>query len=286
MSASLEIDEPRTVEEAPFQLRGQSMTTMVLKLFNAADPNLFALLAAQIGQAPNFFRHAPVVLDVTDCPGASINFATLIPGLKKLGLIPVGIQGGPVDIQSAAANAGLGVFRVSRPQRDSQTVLRVPPQDESPVAGTSEPVSPRVPVPDAPVASRGRGTGMVAGEDDRVGVASPALVVTEPVRSGRQIYAANADLIVLAPVSPGAELLADGNIHVYGTLRGRALAGLSGDVNARIFAQSLEAELISIAGLYRVAEDIEPAARGKAAQVYREGDALRICPLGGQDGKS
>ncbi len=258
MSVTAEIVETGAQDETSFQWRGQSMTVMVLKLYNAADPNLFALLAAKVGQAPNFFRHAPVVLDVTDCPGATINFAYLIPGLKKLGLIPVGIQGGPVDIQSAAANAGLGVFRISRPQRESQTPLAVPTQDVPP--------EPRISIASA----------AAAGEE---AAATPALIVTEPVRSGRQIYAPNGDLIVLAPVSAGAELLADGNIHVYGSMRGRALAGLSGDVNARIFAQSLEAELISIAGLYRVAEDIEPAARGKAAQVYREGNALRIRPL-------
>lgn len=260
MSVTAEIMETNAPDDASFQWRGQSMTVMVLKLYNGADPNLFPLLAAKVGQAPNFFRHAPVVLDVTDCPGATINFAYLIPGLKKLGLIPVGIQGGPVDIQSAAANAGLGVFRVSRPQRESQTPLAVPTHDLPP--------EPRGPV----ALSSGPSTG-------EEGVATPALIVTEPVRSGRQVYAPNSDLIVLAPVSAGAELLADGNIHVYGSMRGRALAGLSGDVNARIFAQSLEAELLSIAGLYRVAEDIEPAARGKAAQVYREGNALRIRPL-------
>ena len=278
MSATLENDVTAVAtEESPFQLRGQSMTAMVLKLFNAADPNLFTLLSSQIGQAPNFFRHAPVVLDVTDCPGAGINFATLIPGLKKLGLIPVGIQGGAVDIQSAAANAGLGVFRVSRPQRDSQTTLKVPQGGAEDHGATSQVNSAVGPLGTESVSSQG-----VALDDHSTTGTSPALVVTEPVRSGRQVYAPNGDLIVLAPVSPGAELLADGNIHVYGTLRGRALAGLSGDTGARIFAQSLEAELISIAGLYRVAEDIEPGARRKAAQVYREGDTLQICPLVGQ----
>ena len=83
------------------------------------------------------------------------------------------------------------------------------------------------------------------------------MIITEPVRSGRQIYAARGDLIVMGPVSAGAELLADGNIHVYSSLRGRALAGISGDTNARIFCHSLEAELVSIAGLYRVSEDLD-----------------------------
>jgi septum site-determining protein MinC len=257
MPATAEIMEPTALDAAPFQLRGQSMSVMVLKLFNAADPDLFGLIGAKIGQAPNFFRHAPVVLDVTDCPGSTINFSVLVPNLKKLGLIPVGIQGGPVDVQSAASNAGLGVFRTSRPQRESQAPLDIPQDEARQVQQQQQPQY------------------EIAEETE----AAPGLIVTEPVRSGRQIYAPRGDLIVLAPVSAGAELLADGNIHVYGSMRGRALAGLSGDSNARIFVHSLEAELISIAGLYRVAEDIEPGARGKAAQIYREGNALRIRPL-------
>ncbi len=257
MSASAELLDPSAQLETPFQLRGQSMTLMVLKLYNAADPNLFIDLANKVGQAPNFFRHAPVVLDLADCPGSTIDFKVLIPGLKRLGLIPVGIQGGPVDIQSAAANAGLGVFRASRPVQASQTDLQIP-QGEAPAVQQAA----AAPQP---------------AQDE--GAYSPTLVITEPVRSGRQVYAPRGDLVVLAPVSAGAELIADGSIHVYSTLRGRALAGLSGDPNARIFVQSLEAELISIGGLYRVADDIEPAARGKAAQIYREGDALRIRPL-------
>jgi septum site-determining protein MinC len=245
------------LETAPFQLRGQSMTLMVLKLFNPADPSFFDQLSAKVGQAPNFFRHAPVVLDLTDAPGASVDFRILIPGLRKLGLLPVGIQGGPVDVQSAAVNAGLGVFRAARNEKTKQTSLDLPPDAPAPAQ------------PQTPVAQEEPLDENVPG----------GLTVSEPVRSGRQVYAPRGDLVVTAPVSAGAELLADGNIHVYGTLRGRALAGLSGDMNARIFCQSLEAELVSIAGLYRVAEDIEPGLRGRPVQVYREDNFLRIKPL-------
>lgn len=107
-------------------------------------------------------------------------------------------------------------------------------------------------------------------------VARPALIVDWPVRSGRQIYAEGADLIVTATVGAGAELLADGSIHVYGPLRGRALAGISGDRGARIFCRRLEAELVSVAGMYRVAEDIAQTAYGRPAQIRLDGEALRI----------
>ena len=105
-----------------------------------------------------------------------------------------------------------------------------------------------------------------------------ARLVTEPVRSGQQIYA-KGDLIVVGSVSHGAELLAEGNIHVYGPLRGRALAGLRDHRAARIFCRSLEAELISIAGYYRLAEDLEPAQRGQPVQIHLDGENLHVLPL-------
>jgi septum site-determining protein MinC len=109
--------------------------------------------------------------------------------------------------------------------------------------------------------------------------AGAGLIVRQPIRSGQQVYARGGDLVVLAPVSAGAEILADGHIHVYGALRGRALAGVQGNTQARIFCQSLDAELISIAGNYRVSENIQDAERGRPVQIVLNGDALVIEPL-------
>jgi septum site-determining protein MinC len=103
-------------------------------------------------------------------------------------------------------------------------------------------------------------------------------LVTDPVRSGMQIYAKGGDLVVVAPVSAGAELIADGHIHVYGALRGRAIAGASGDQNARIFAQRFAAELVSIAGRYLVAEAMAPEHLDHAVQVTLIDDRLSILP--------
>jgi septum site-determining protein MinC len=113
---------------------------------------------------------------------------------------------------------------------------------------------------------------------------SGALVIDKPLRSGQQIYAKGRDLIVLAMVNPGAEVIADGHIHVYGTLRGRAIAGALGDVNAQIFAQVMEPELVSIAGIYRTSENTWPKeVLGKAAHVRLhsgpDGDKLHIYPV-------
>jgi len=109
---------------------------------------------------------------------------------------------------------------------------------------------------------------------------APPLVIDKPVRSGQQIYAKNADLVVLSSVSSGAELLADGSIHVYGILRGRALAGVKGNANAHIFCQSLQAELVSVAGNYRLIEELQPDSNNKAVQIHLdERDRLIISHL-------
>ena len=101
-------------------------------------------------------------------------------------------------------------------------------------------------------------------------------IFSHPIRSGQQVYAPDGDLIILGTVSAGAEVIADGNIHIYGALRGRALAGVKGDIEPRIFCQSLEAELVSIAGRYRISEQIDPADRGKAMQIHLVEDRLII----------
>jgi len=108
---------------------------------------------------------------------------------------------------------------------------------------------------------------------------SGPVVVNQPVRSGQVVYAQNADLVVLAPVNPGAQVIADGHIHIYAPLRGRAVAGMQGLLGARIFCQRLEAELVAISGAYVMAEDIPQDRRGRPAQIYLEGGECRIAPL-------
>jgi septum site-determining protein MinC len=105
------------------------------------------------------------------------------------------------------------------------------------------------------------------------------MVINLPVRSGQVVYAQNADLVVLAPVNPGAQVIADGHIHIYSTLRGRAVAGVQGLLGARIFCQRLEAELVAISGAYLTADDIPEARRGRPAQIHFEGGECRIAAL-------
>ncbi|MDG5495500.1 septum site-determining protein MinC [Niveispirillum sp. BGYR6] len=257
--------------DAPFQLRGSTFTMMVLKVSDPRNPNFFPVLSGKIAQAPNFFRHAPVVLDLDDLPaGVPFDFESFIKLLRNLGLIAVGLQGGTKEQQDAALAVGLALLQAPRGKVEMFDPLagtgRSPAQGLANVQAQAQPPA-HAPAPAAPVMP------------EPPPPPRASMLVTEPIRSGRQIYAAGCDLIVVGPVSPGAELLADGSIHVYGTLRGRALAGVSGDQNARIFCQSLEAELVSIAGLYRVSEDMDKDIRRRQVQIYLNNGFLHIDPV-------
>ena len=235
-----------TTRDAPFQLRGCSFTMMLLKILNPRDSQFFPLLADKVRQAPNFFRNAPVVLDLDSLPpNAELEFQGFSAALRRHGLIAVSLQGGTRRQRESALAAGLTLL-----------AARTAPERAETEPGAAA-------VERAPELPYQRTTKLI----------------TEPVRSGRQIYAQNGDLVVSASVSPGAELLADGSIHVYGALRGRALAGASGDGTARIFCQSLEAELVSIAGLYLVSEDIGKDVQRRKVQVYIQDDYLHIDPM-------
>lgn len=242
--------------DAPFQLRAGAITMMVLKVTEPNAQNFFFALSDKVRQTPNFFRNAPVVLDLDDlAPDEPFDFGHFTGLLRTLGLIAVGLTGGTEHQQDLALAAGLALFPPPRP-----------PQGEPAAPAAAPPPAPAQPVH------------VVAAEPPPAhGV--PALVITEPVRSGRQIYAQDRDLVVVGTVSPGAELAADGNIHVYGTLRGRALAGVSGDQSARIFCHSLEAEMVSIAGLYRLSEDFDKAVLRRQVQIHLDQGFLRIDPL-------
>lgn len=151
---------------------------------------------------------------------------------------------------------------------DAPQAEAVPPDPETSDLTTSDAARPADSKPEDPKPAEAR---------PEAGAAS--VIVTEPVRSGQRIYADRGDLVVMAPVSSGAELIAHGNIHVYGPLRGRALAGVNGDKTARIFCQSLEAELVAIAGLYRTSDDMPADLRNKRAQAFLQDDTLKIEPL-------
>jgi septum site-determining protein MinC len=229
-------------------VQGAVFTVMVVRAEMLRDPAFDPELAQQVQRSPRFFLNAPVVLDLRGAAEFTheAEFMEARDILRRHTLTLIGIQNAQPAQVDAAAAAGLASFAPNATQTS-----RARPVEPAPSA---TPASPR------PVAT----------------AAAKSRLVTQPVRSGTQIYARGADLVVTAPVSPGAEIMADGNIHVYGVLRGRALAGASGDVEARIFCSRLEAELVSIAGHYLVSDQLPPEQRGSAVQIALVDDRLTI----------
>lgn len=246
-----------------FQLKGGLYPLTALQLLGN---NLLAFeeqLTSKIEQAPKFFYNAPVVIDLQKLvkPDAHIDYQQLVGILRSKKLIPVGVKGGTSEQQAAATLVGLPILQDStkEPRKTETDATATPAAAASGKLVTPEPAA----EPETDSEIRGSNTKLI----------------TEPVRSGQQIYARGGDLIVLAPVSHGAELLADGNIHIYGPLRGRALAGVTGDETAHIFCQYLEAELVSIAGQYKISEDIEQSVWRMATDISLEEGRLHIRPL-------
>jgi septum site-determining protein MinC len=219
-------------------VQGALFTVMVVRAESLRDAAFEHELAEQVRRSPRFFLNAPVVLDLKAASGFAVpdDFAAARQTLSAYGLRLVGVQNASPEQLEAAAATGIASFAPNA----AQPSRRAPPAADAPSTG-------------------GR-----------------TLLVTQPVRSGTQIYARGGDLVVTAAVSPGAEIMADGNIHVYGALRGRALAGASGDAAARIFCSRFEAELVSIAGRYLVSEQMPPEERGFAVQVVLVDDRLTI----------
>jgi len=229
-------------------VQGALFTVMVVRAGMLRDAAFAEELQQQVGRSPRFFLNAPVVLDLKDSEGFTTEEAFLDAGeaLRRHTLALVGVQNALPEQIGAAAAAGLAVFAPN----STQPSRRAAQAAAAPVAA-------------APAALT-------------QSARPPARLVTEPVRSGTQIYARGTDLIVTAAVSAGAELVADGHIHVYGALRGRALAGAGGDVEARIFCSRLEAELVSIAGRYLVSEQLPPEQRGSAVHIALVDDQLTV----------
>ena len=221
-------------------VQGALFTVMVIRAEMLREPAFEPDLERQIERSPRFFRNAPVVLDLKGADDflQVEEFVAAKRTLRGQTLALVGIQNAsPAQVEAAAA-AELASF--------------------------------------GPSAALPKGR-MPAAESSRAPATAPKTrLVTQPVRSGVQIYARGSDLVVTAAVSAGAELVADGNIHVYGALRGRALAGARGDLKARIFCSRFEAELVSIAGRYLVSEQLPAEQRGLAVQIALLDDQLTI----------
>lgn len=241
-----------------FQLKGGLYTLSSIQLLGTHLGLLDKQLDAKIKQAPKFFHNAPIVVDIQKInqPETILDFKHLKEILISKHLIPVGIKGGNFDQQQAAIQCGFPILQEGHSKSAASEPANQSTSEVQAVSGTASSESASLTTTQS--LNPSSATPYLATEKEVHG--SNTRIIIEPVRSGQQIYARGGDLIVLGAVSHGAELLADGHIHVYGPLRGRALAGVTGDIHAHIFCQSLEAELISIAGHYKMSEDIEKIA--------------------------
>ncbi|CAH1665606.1 putative septum site-determining protein MinC [Hyphomicrobiales bacterium] len=235
----------------PIRLKGRSFLAMALTPELPFEDWLVRLddLASR---STGFFMRRPVVLDVNGLDIDRPQLRDLIDRLAARNVRIMGIEGarpsllGP-DMPPAMADG--------RPTADFEE----PAPDEGGKARAPESTAP----PPLPVAPR----------------TAPSIVVTEPVRSGQSLIFTEGDVTIIGSVASGAEVVAGGSIHVYGTLRGRAMAGTMGNASARIFCRKLEAELVAIDGYYKTAEDLGSDLRGKAVQLWLEGDTFKVGSL-------
>ncbi len=221
-----------------FKLKGRLFTFTVLQLQEVVCESIIKQLTEVISQAPKLFENTPVVLDCSSIESDALDLSSLCQAIREQSVVPIAIQGGSPFLQTCARALGLAVLNASA-------------TNDKPLDTSTEVVST-----------------MLTSKPKRVSV---------PIRSGQQIVSKDADLIITASVSHGAEILSEGNIHVYGALRGKALAGINGDKEARIFCQSLDAELVSIAGFYLVRETLHPMT--SPCQIYLQDDQIKIEPL-------
>jgi septum site-determining protein MinC len=262
---------------ASFEIKSANLPLVALLLKSTDLAALARDLSARFGDIPDFFDQDPMVIDLTPLNAAArrngvevgeIDFPALVNLLGDYSVVPIALKGGTERQQTAGMAAGL------LPAPDARVVASHPPVAAAPAEAAAMQGAPEL---DLPAASPATSSAAPAPPAAPARTAAPAMhdgpplgamVIDKPLRSGQQVYARGRDLVVLAMVNAGAEVIADGHIHVYAPLRGKAMAGARGNTDARIFSLSLDAELISIAGIYRTSENPLPAGlRGKPTQV-------------------
>ena len=266
-----------------FDLKGTMAPLTVLRLRSSDIQLVGQQLRVKISQLPHMFLHAPVLIDLGALDEASpLTVIQVVAILKACKLVPVAATNVPEAMRATIANEGLGILQAAGPPARGGRNLdaeidAIPDPDLTPGPELlSKAPAPKVAPPPPPPARA------AAPAPTPVIQAAPyagPVVVRQPVRSGQVIYAQNNDLVVLAPVNAGAQVVADGHVHIYAKLRGRAVAGAKGLAGARIFCQKFEAELVAVADAYMSAEEIPPALRGKPAQIWLEDGQCKAAPL-------
>lgn len=249
----------KSLFQKPIEIKISTVVAVSAILSTPDRLALDAALAEMTGGTTDFFEDDLTVIDVAALPAGSapIDWAGIIALLKKYRLNPVAVRNAPPAMAAEIAAHGLSIETATKP-RDEQADTPAPPK-----------AAPAKPAPAAPAPA----VAPAEGFPGNAGV----MIIDTPVRAGQRIYARGCDLIITAVVNNGAEIIADGSIHVYNTLNGRALAGASGNRDARIFAMTMSPELVSIAGVYRTFEDGFPAEYARSpAQIRLVGDRIDI----------
>ena len=261
---------------AAFDLKGTMAPLTVLRLRSSDIQMVDRQLRVKISQLPHMFLHAPVLIDLGALEEASpLTVIQVVAILKACKLVPVAATNVPEAMRATIANEGLGILQAPTSAMRERDIDgdAIPDPDKTPAPLPEKPKPPAskvfvgraVPPPPAPVIQAPPYSGPV--------------VVRQPVRGGQVIYAQNNDLVVLAPVNAGAQVIADGHVHIYAKLRGRAVAGAKGLPGARIFCQRLEAELVAVSDAYMSADEIPGSLRGKPAQIWLENGECKAAPL-------
>lgn len=277
-----------TTELSPLEFKSATLYAIRVVLQHADTKALIQALKKRMADAGAFFENEPVVIDATRVDDL-IDWVPLIEAFKKHKLPVIGVVAQGDNLIQAQACGLTPVDLSAAPARHAS--------DTQTAASVAEPVTASLPTPaasqenslDAPAAtahtdanaSNNAASQRVDSVSASAASAAPTMVIKGPLRSGQRVYARNSDLIVMGVVSRGAEVIADGNIHIYGPLRGKAMAGARGDVAARIFTTGFDAELVAIAGIYRVVDTkLSAELHQKPVAIQLEKDALHINALG------
>jgi len=256
-----------------FDIKGSVLTVMVLNIRVTEPELLYPQLVKKIEQGRAFFTNAPVLVDlsgINETDQATFDCHLLADTLRDLGLVPVAVRGAAAILHEQVVQAGMGLLptikgkkstpppedtRQAQPESDPDTTTARQPEQQQSEQPAPSPAAPSQPANHA------------------------TRVITQPVRSGQQILAPDGDLIILSSVNAGAEVLAAGNIHVYGALRGRALAGIHGDTSACIFSMQCNPELVAVAGEYMVNERLDTTVVNQSIMISLADDRLQFTPL-------
>jgi septum site-determining protein MinC len=232
---------------------------LVLVRIRTTDPGtILDELTGRIATAPHFFRRTGVCLDLSaleNTPDAA-DVRTVIDAIRRAGMLAIGLAGDSAEVDSVSNALNLPILSGFRASRSPISAAQPTPAAQA--------AAPATPDPPAELADSSLST----------------LIQHQTVRSGQRIYARNRDLVVTAGIGAGAEVMADGCLHIYGSLRGRAMAGARGQLTARVFCQEFYAELVSIAGVFRVFETIPAELAGKPVQAWLAGEDLHFARVG------